>query len=217
MTEELADRLEQALLAMDRLAVGRILSASGRGSDPFSTVERVMMPALERIGRGWESGSYSLSQVYMSGVICEEAVDRILPLSGTPPRGRHPPMAIAVLEDSHLLGKRIVCSVLRAAGFHALDYGTQDVQGLVGRVREDRVEILLISVLMLPSALRVKDLRRALDEAGSPVPIIVGGAPFRLDDRLCREVGADATSATAAGAVETIERILEERACPQRA
>jgi len=215
MKAELADRLEQALVSMDRLAVDRILKAYGRSSAPARAVDEIMMPALEKIGQGWESGRYSLSQVYMSGVICEEAVDRILPVSDTPLRGDHPRMAIAVLEDSHLLGKRMVCSVLRAAGFHVLDYGTQDVTGLVRRAREDRIEILLISVLMLPSALRVKDLRRALDEAGSPIPIIVGGAPFRFDDRLFEEVGADATAATASGAIEAIEQTLGGKACPE--
>ena len=37
------------------------------------------MEALERIGDGWEEGQLSLSQVYMSGVICEEMIEKYIP------------------------------------------------------------------------------------------------------------------------------------------
>ena len=109
-------------------------------------------------------------------------------------------MAIAVLEDYHLLGKRIVYSTLRASGFELLDYGRMDLEELANQAQEDSVEILLISTLMLCSALRVKDLRGRLPG----MKIVVGGAPFRFDDQLWKEVGADATSATASGAVSII-------------
>jgi methanogenic corrinoid protein MtbC1 len=113
-----------------------------------------------------------------------------------------------VLEDYHLLGKRLVQSVVRAAGLALLDYGRMEVDGLVSRVQEDRVEILLVSTLMLASALRVRDLRRRLNEAGLKVQLIVGGAPFRFDERLWRDVGADAMARQAAEALEIINGLL---------
>ena len=41
-------------------------------------MEKLVVPALERIGAGWEQGRVALSQVYMSGRICEELVDTLL-------------------------------------------------------------------------------------------------------------------------------------------
>ncbi len=59
-------------------------------------------------------------------------------------------MAIAVLDDYHLLGKRMVYSVLRASGYELTDYGTVDGDALVGHVVRDGIVVLLISVLDAP-------------------------------------------------------------------
>jgi methanogenic corrinoid protein MtbC1 len=200
------DRFEQALLSVDRLGARHILTASRGGQTPLQLVESLVLPALERIGEGWEQGQIALSQVYMSGRVCEELVDSILPPDSSI-RGNQPRMAIAVLEDYHLLGKRIVYSALRASGFELLDYGRVDVDGLVRQVREDEIQILLISTLMLPSALRVRDLRSRLDESGLDVKIVVGGAPFRFDDQLWLEVGANAAGRNASEAMNIVTRI----------
>jgi methanogenic corrinoid protein MtbC1 len=146
----------------------------------------------------------------MSGRICEELVDQLLP-PASPNRKHQPKTAIAVLEDYHLLGKRIVYSTLRASGFELLDYGQQEVNGLAAQVQRDQIEILLISTLMLPSALRVKKVREKL--AAYPVKIVVGGAPFRFDQQLWKEVGADATSPTASGIVPLLKTLTEGMSC----
>jgi methanogenic corrinoid protein MtbC1 len=202
-----ASKFEQALLSLDRLAARNILLESGGPEAPLHLVEKLVVPALERIGAGWEQGQVALSQVYMSGRICEELVDTLLPPYALDRKNR-PKMAIAVLQDYHLLGKRIVYSVLRASGFELLDYGRVDVDDLVGRVSQDGVEVLLISVLMLPSALRVKDMRARLQAIGSDVKIVVGGAPFRLDDQLWKEVGADAMGREASEAVGILAKMM---------
>ncbi|TFG84569.1 MAG: cobalamin-binding protein [Spirochaetales bacterium] len=201
-------RFETALLAMDTAGIKLMLTEFSGLS--LSLAEALIVPALERIGRGWEEGRYALSQVYMSGRQCEALMNSIQPdiaveqVSG-------PRMAIAALEDYHLLGMRLVSSVLRASGFPLLDYGRMDVDSLADRVADAGVDILLISVLMLRSALRVRDLRRKLGASGHRVALAVGGAPFRLDKELWREVGADGTSDTAAGAVALVKRLAEER------
>ncbi len=199
------DRFEQALLSVDRLGARNILTASRDGQTPIEIVESLVLPALERIGAGWERGDIALSQVYMSGRICEELVNSVLPPGGSI-RENQPKMAIAVLDDYHLLGKRIVYSALRASGFELLDYGQTRVDDIARRVQEDGVQILLISTQMLPSALHVQDLRSRLDELGLDVKIVVGGAPFRFDDQLWQEVGADAMGQNASDAMSIIAR-----------
>ena len=132
----------------------------------MQAVEELMVPALIQLGEEWNAGKIALSQIYMSSRICEDIVDRMLPATATERKGQ-PRLAIVVLSDYHTLGKRIVLSVMRASGFDVLDYGRMDVDELVERVLADDVKILLISVLMLPSALKVKAVRAALDARGS--------------------------------------------------
>ena len=208
-TESQLAEMELALLALDRVAVKRLLREVGAGAAPLQRVEGLIVPVLERIGAGWEAGSVALSQVYMSGRLCEELVDSVLP-PGDASRKDFPPMAIAVLEDYHLLGLRIVYSALRASGFSLLNYGRIDLEPLVARVKADEIRILLISTLMLPAALRVKDLKARLIAEGCRPRLIVGGAPFRFDDRLWLDVGADAVGGTAAEAVAAVVRLARE-------
>ena len=206
----LTSELHDALAALDRPRIEALIQQAVSRTNPMRAVEELMVPALILLGEEWNAGKVALSQIYMSSRICEDIVNRILP--ATAKKGDTPPqIAIAVLSDYHTLGKRIVLSVMRASGFDILDYGRMEVDELVGRVIADDVKILLISVLMLPSALKVKALRAALNEKGSRVHIAVGGAPFLFDPELWREVGADAMGRNAADAVTIVRRWKEER------
>lgn len=204
------EELERALLALDRVSASRVFRDADPQRAPIERVEHLIVPVLERIGAGWEAGTVSLAQVYMSGRLCEELVDTLLPANDSA-RIAHPPMAIAVLEDYHFLGLRLVFSALRASGYALINYGHCDVDQLVERVCQDGIRILLISTLMLPSALRVRDVRHRLQTAKHAVTLIVGGAPYRFDDQLWHEVGADAVGASAGEAAGLIRQYLGDR------
>ncbi len=198
----------QTLLALDRLSAKQIMDDQNHRISPIKFVEEVVVVALERIGARWQAGTLALSQVYMAGRICEDLVDEILP-PGDPARKNQPKMAICVLSDHHKLGKVIVYSLLRASGFDLLDYATVEVDDLVARVKDDGIKILLTSALMLPSALKVKKVKEKLSVMDLDVKVVVGGAPFRFDEQLWREVGADAMCQTASEAVSVIHEIME--------
>ena len=199
----------QALVAVDRLSVKQILDDNISGISPIKFIEEIVLPALERIGTGWQDGTLALSQVYMSGRICEELVDTILP-PGDPDRNDQPKMAICMLSDYHKLGKTIVYSFLRASGFELVDFGTMEAIDLAERIKEEKIKILLISVLMLPSALKIKEVKNLLNNMNLNVKIIVGGAPFRFDDQLWKEVGADAMCDTASQIVSVVHTFMGE-------
>ena len=204
--DDQARAFERALLAMDRVGARQALLAAAEGSDTLAVAESIVAPALERIGDDWEHGSVSLAQLYMAGRIAEQIVSEVLPQS-RPGDGERPQLAIAVLEDHHALGKRLVLSALRSSGYSVADYGHGvTVERLVQRCRDDKPRVLLISTLMLPAALRVREV---VDRLALPAPrplVIVGGAPFRLDPELWREVGADAVGRNSAAAIELVDR-----------
>jgi methanogenic corrinoid protein MtbC1 len=203
--------LVNALISVDQPRAKELLTTPQPGTNPYHLIEERVVPALEAIGIGWENGTYSLSQVYMSGRICEEILTSYILPSLDKIHPNQPHMAIAVLEDYHLLGKRIVYSILRSSGFELANYGRMEVDALVKKVMDDQIEILLISVLMLPSALRVEKLKTELLKARSHVKIVVGGAPFRFDKNLWQTVGADASGSTAFDAVNIVRRLIGEK------
>jgi methanogenic corrinoid protein MtbC1 len=209
MIDSAINELEEALLALDHLAVKRLLQENLSSPAPWRHLETLLIPALERIGLRWEQGEVALSQVYLSGRICEDLVDTLLPQGTAGGPAGQPRLAIAVLEDYHLLGKRIVYSMLRASGFAISDYGRVTVEALIRRAQADGIEILLVSTLMLPSALRVRDLCAQLRTASPRVKVVVGGAPFRFDTQLWQEVGADAMGYNASDAMALVQQMKE--------
>ena len=204
-----SEDFEKALLIMDRVRAEEIIRQVMKQSSTMESVEGVVVGALEKIGQGWQEGSVALAQVYMSGIICEEIIDLVMVAHAVEKKSR-PKIGIAVLEDHHQLGKRIVCSILRANGYAIIDYGHGvQVEELVQQTVNDKLEILLISTLMLPSALKVKKVIEGLLHQGMKTKVIAGGAPFRLDVKLARQIGV-ATVQNASDLPALIKRVVNE-------
>ena len=208
MTDLIAP-FRESLESLDRQRADALFQEALSRLSPITAVEQLVVPALEQMGRAWQDGSVALSQVYMGGRFCEELVERVLPPSD-PDRKHQPRSAIVLLNDYHVLGKRIVYSVMRASGFELFDYGRMDVDEVVERAIADRLRVLLISVLMLPSALKVRDVCEQLKARGADIKVVVGGAPFLFDTELWREVGAAAMGRSAGDAVIIVERLMGE-------
>jgi trimethylamine corrinoid protein len=195
----------------DRVRAKQLLTAFPAVPESAQTAELLIVPALEEVGRRWETGSLSLAHVYMAGRICEEFADEFFGAGVSDTDRAVPSVAIGALIDHHALGKRIVHSMLRAAGVPVLDYGQGlTPEAMAERAGKDAIRVLLVSCLMLPSALAVSRLRERLAAlAPTPPRVIVGGAPFRLDPDLWRKVGADAAGSNAADALRLVGQHLE--------
>lgn len=208
--QDQAQAFERALLRGDRAAARATLRRDLGGSDPVVVSEAVVVPALEHIGASWEAGEISLATLYLSGVLAEEVVAEVLP-SHRPSGGGAPGIAIVVLEDHHVLGKRLVLSSLRSAGYAVEDYGHGlSPRDVVTRCRAEEPRVLLVSTLMLPAALRVRALADALADLERRPALFVGGAPFRFDPGLWHEVGADGAGHNSADALRLVRSVLEE-------
>jgi methanogenic corrinoid protein MtbC1 len=202
----LADEFEQALLSMDRLRARRVLLGPDGAGLTAQLRETIVVGALCNIGSAWERGQVALSQVYMSGRLCQEIIEAGTPVARDADEASR--IAIGVLEDAHTLGKTMVLQMLRASGHPVRDLGVRlTVSDLVRQVEEHEIDILMISVLMLRSALRVTELRLALERRRPGTKVVVGGAPFRLDPQLWTEVGADGVGFNASDAIIAVERI----------
>lgn len=209
--DALQEAYKSALLSVDKVRAEEILrDALTIFSTPVEVAELCLAPVLEQMGDAWENGHFALSQIYMASRISEDLVERILP----PPLEMHgdsPRIVLALLEDHHMLGKRLVQSALRLAGIPVLDWQRVTTEELIARAIQERPDLILISTLMLRAALHVRDVREGLDRAGLAIPIYVGGAPFRLDPLLWREVGASAMGANSTEAIHLVLSFLERR------
>ena len=104
---------------------------------------------MKKIGYDWEHSGLSLSQVYMSGRLCEEVAEKIS-ASGTSVKNQQK-IGICVLNDYHTLGKKIVSMLLKGSGYSLEDYGRISIPPLVEKLKRDNLKVCFVSVLMLPS------------------------------------------------------------------
>ncbi|MHC1708876.1 MAG: B12-binding domain-containing protein [Methanomassiliicoccales archaeon] len=208
--DDVKEKLVMALLASERTVAEELLSSLQDRVSPTEVAEKIISPALERIGEMWDSGDASLTQVYMASRICEDYLDTIMPTE-CPLRISLPKMAIASLDDHHTLGKRLVYAAIRAKGYELSDLGTMGASDMASRTKDGEYRILLVSTLMLRSALQIKELKVNLDRMGWKPILIVGGAPFNLDPTLWSEVGADVGGKDSSDALRILAHIAEGR------
>jgi methanogenic corrinoid protein MtbC1 len=201
------NKFEEALLSIDRIKTEKILNQIREFHSPQQIIDKIIVPSLQHIGEMWENGNVALSQIYMSGRICEVIIEKIL--ISEKKEIRNEIIGIANLEDYHPLGKKILKAFLKSSGYTVIDYGTGvSVKDLIELVKENKIDFLMISTLMLRSALEVKELRKKLNEEGIDVKLIVGGAPFLFDDQLWKQVGADAMGFNAFDAIKIIRKFV---------
>ncbi|MBF0410182.1 MAG: cobalamin-dependent protein [Candidatus Riflebacteria bacterium] len=206
---EMKENLKSVLLEFDKVAAEEFLNVCSQNGKNIEILTELITVVLNELGEEWSCGDLALSQIYMSSRICEEIVDKLVPHNQETQKNDIS-AAIVSLMDYHVLGKRIVYSFLRASGFELLDLGgVSNTEILVKKVIKKNIKILLISTLMHHSALSVQDIRKAFDKRNYQVKLLVGGAPFLLDDQLWKKVGADAMGKSPADAVRILNSWLE--------
>ena len=200
----------EQLLSINRIHSEDIIREVHAKTNHFADVEDLIVNALILIGDGWDKGTYSLAQVYMSGVICEEIVEKLLPEANIK-RIAYPKIGIGVFLDHHALGKRIVKSVVKSSGYEIIDFGHGlNVDEIVEKTVENGIDVLLISTLMLPSALKIVQVRDRFEKLNLKTKIIVGGSPFRFDEGLWKRVKADADGKNATDIIAIIESVVQQ-------
>jgi monomethylamine corrinoid protein len=169
---------------------------------------------LSEFGQEWENGDLALSQLYMSARLVEDICLTLFDQKHENPELS--PVGMTTLGDFHLLGKRIVLSVLRSSGWVIQDLGqTGSVPELLQKIEKTKIKYLLVSTLMLPSALLVGQLTTAIQERGLDVKVMVGGAPFNFDENLFIRVGADKMGKSPKDVISQLEKWCPEVYKPQ--
>lgn len=207
MLKESLEEFKDALLSINRIDAEKILDrlySSGETKD----IETLVFTTLENIGFDWEQGKASLSQVYMSGIIVEDIINKYIDISKKYefPNKR---IGICVLEDFHSIGKNMVSSLLRTSGCPIIDLGSGvSVEDAYQRSIDENLDILLVSVLMLSSAKKLKKLVDMLKNSGSNLKIIAGGAPFRFSEELKEETGIHVACHTASEIFNALREVI---------
>jgi len=209
--EELLDQLYGAVLSGD---VNRAVEVTqeGLGSDVEPTVLLfdAMIPALEEIGRRFETGEVFLPEMLIAANAMQGAMTILRPLivaAGVETIGRF--VMGTVAGDIHDVGKNLCNVMLEGAGFEVIDLGINvPAQAFVDAIREMEPDVVGMSAFLTTTALEFARNIELIEEAGlrDRVKILIGGAP--VDQALVDSVGADGFAPDASSAVRITKTVM---------
>ena len=209
--EELLDGLYAAVLSgdIDR-AVAVTQEGLGGEVEPTVLLYDAMIPALEEIGRRFETGEVFLPEMLIAANAMQGAMTILRPLivaAGVETVGKF--VMGTVAGDIHDVGKNLCNVMLEGAGFEVIDLGINvPAETFVDAIREMEPDVVGMSAFLTTTALEFGRNIELIEEAGlrDRVKILIGGAP--VDQALVDRVGADGFAPDASSAVRVTRLVM---------
>ena len=178
-------------------------------TDGMSIVESEIIPALDKVGVGYEKGSVFLPQLLMSAEAAKASFERIKEsLKGESSVKRGSIVIATVKGDIHDIGKNIVKLLLENYGFFVIDLGKDvDKEAILDAVIGHKAKLVALSALMTTTVPAMKETVELIREKAPDCKVIVGGAV--LTEEYASIIGADKYGADAMEAVRYAESILK--------
>ena len=180
------------------------------GADPLAIVNGEIVPALEVVGKGFESGSVFLPQLLMAAEAAGAAFDVVRAAfparEGAKVLG---PIVIATVKgDIHDIGKNICRALLENYGFKVIDLGRDVPPETVAKTAlRENARLVGLSALMTTTVGAMEETIRLVHAQVPGCMVTVGGAVLTAD--FAAKIGADHYSKDAMGLVRYAESIFE--------
>ncbi len=182
-----------------------------RTEKPLDIVNGEIIPALDRVGRGFEAKTVYLPQLLMAAEAAKAAFEVIKNSMIAGEEAEKGPFVLATVKgDIHDIGKNIVKLLLENYGWRVIDLG-RDVapEAVVEAVVANRAPIAGLSALMTTTVPAMEETILALRAAAPECRVVVGGAV--LTEEYAARIGADKYAADAMEAVRWAEEIYGEK------
>jgi len=180
-------QLGQAMADLDKKhVIGLVESKLKDGIPPLQIVEELNDGMIE-IGNRFTACEYYISELMFSSHIYKEVMATLEPLLGEvqPDKTAGTVVIGTVKGDIHDIGKNIVVTLLRNAGFKTIDLGV-DVAAdkFVETVKETRAKAVALSCLLNFAIQEMKNVVDALTAAQlrGHVKVVIGGQP--IDEKI---------------------------------
>jgi corrinoid protein of di/trimethylamine methyltransferase len=185
-------------------------NAIAAGTDPREILDQYMIPAMDEVGRRFETNEYFVPELLIAARAMKGALEIIKPkltATGAKPAGK---VAIGTVKgDLHDIGKNLVAAMLEGGGFEIIDLGVDVTpEKFIGAVKEKGANVIALSALLTTTMPSMKTTIEGLKEAGvrEQVKVIIGGAP--VTQKYADEIGADGYSDNASAAVALARKLV---------
>ena len=179
------------------------------GAAPLDIIGGGIVPALETVGRGFESGKMFLPQLLMAAEAAGAAFEVVR--AAMPPQSadavKGPIVMATVKGDIHDIGKNICRALLENYGFKVIDLG-RDVppESIVEAAKREKARLVGLSALMTTTVGAMEETVKLVHAEVPGCQVTVGGAVLTAD--YAEKMGADHYSKDAMGLVRYAERLF---------
>ena len=176
----------------------------------LSLVDAHLIPALDKVGEGYEAGRVFLPQLLSAAQAAQavfEVIRARLAERGGESVRRGKLLVATVRGDVHDIGKNIVKTVLENYGYDVVDLG-RDVppEAVVNAVREQEIHLVGLSALMTTTLAAMEETVALLRQLPDPPKVLVGGAV--VTPEYARRIGADYYAKDAKASVEIAREVF---------
>lgn len=178
--------------------------------DEMTVVNDYLIPALDKVGQGFEKGTIFLPQMMQAATAAQggfELIKERLAGSGKAGVSKGRVVIATVKGDIHDIGKNIVKVIMENYGFEIIDLGRDvPVETIVETVLEKNVKLVGLSALMTTT---LKSMEETIASVRAAVPdcrFIVGGAV--LTPEYAEKIGADYYCKDAMKSVEAAKEVF---------
>ena len=175
---------------------------------PLELVNTELIPALDRVGKGFEAGTVFLPQLLMSAEAAKAAFEVVKDaMRGETQAVRGKIILATVKGDIHDIGKNIVKVLLENYGYQVIDLG-KDVapEVILDTVRQEQVLLVGLSALMTTTVVSMEQTIRLLHDKAPEAKIVVGGAV--LTQEYADSIGADCYAKDAMATVHYADQVF---------
>ena len=181
-----------------------------KSATPLEIIENNIVPALDSVGKSYESGKLFLPQLIKSAEAAKSAFEVLslnMDKAESAGKAKGPVILATVYGDIHDIGKNIVRTIFENYNFDVVDLG-KDVppEKIVDAVISRGANVVGLSALMTTTVASMKETITKLKESCPAVKVIAGGAV--LTPELANYAGADYYAKDAMEGVRIVSSLL---------
>lgn len=210
--ENVLSQLKSAIMKGLKENAGELCKKLLAEKDGLEIVQTAIIPALDEVGKGFESKTIYLPQLLMSAEAAKSAFERIkfaAPRNENSDKNNALPVVLATVKgDVHDIGKNIVHLLLENYGYNVIDLGKDvDAQTVADAVIRSGAKLAGLSALMTTTVPAMEETIKILRERAPWCKVAVGGAV--LTEEYAENIGADKYSKDAMETVRYAQTILK--------
>ena len=185
-------------------------AALASGAAPLELVDKLLIPALDQVGQGFEKGTLYLPQLLMSAEAAKAAFEVVKAAMADQPQEKRGTVVLATVKgDIHDIGKNIVKVLLENYGFQVDDLG-RDVapEAIAAAAAQPEVRLVGLSALMTTTVVHMEETIALLRQQAPQVQVVVGGAVLTAE--YAERIGAHCYAKDAMATVHFAQQVYPQ-------